>query len=147
MSRDRSDFDRSETGATQRLDGHAAFVKSSGKTNRVRKVDPGHCHFQPRVVDDEPLSQQTAPPSGAAGEPGAGERLTMDPFRIASKKDRADERCVEIHDGQRDGLSTLTPRSVRSSQSPVSSNDPTPTRPQVNVVSMAVITGLVMSSK
>ena len=52
-----------------------------------------------------------------------------------------------IHDGQRPGRSTLMPRSTKSSQSPVSSKDPTPTRPQVNLLSLAVITGWVMSSK
>src|SRR5262245_32765593 len=42
---------------------------------------------------------------------------------------------------------TTLPRNRTSVQSPVSSNVPTPTWPQVNVVSVAVIAGVFMSSK
>ena len=42
---------------------------------------------------------------------------------------------------------TTTPCSRTSVQSPVSSNEPTPTWPQVNVVSVATIAGVFMSSK
>ena len=45
------------------------------------------------------------------------------------------------------GRAASFPQSLKSSQSPVSSNEPTPTWPQANVLSLAVMCGFCMSSK
>lgn len=85
------------------------------------------------------LSRGARPaPVRCTGEPvGAqAERSTLLPTR-----------CTLRHTERAYYSSTFFPYSFRSSQLPLSSKEPSPMRPVVKVLSLAVMTGFCMSSK
>src|SRR5262249_20762948 len=88
-----------------------------------------------------PLATNPTPASPRSRR-GNGDLLILVPSAIRLQREPQSVSSVRHF-----GFSTCAPYTLTSRQFPVSSNEPSPTEPQVKVRSLAVIAGFFMSSK